>query len=131
MIHKKPTDRFLIYHFFQRLLKRPFQHGLTNIYLQSANKSGHNTETALLLVKNDIVLAVDKKQAVVVVLLDLSVAFDTVDHAVLLSRLESMFGVKKLVLKWFWSYLTQRSQIVSINNALSEEADLMFCVPQG
>ena len=98
--------------------------------LQSAYKSGHSTETALLRVKNDIMLAVDGRQAAVVVLLDLSAAFDTVDHAVLLSRLESMFGVKGTVLKWFQSYLTQRSQAVSIDNALSDKVDLLFGVPQ-
>ena len=87
--------------------------------LQSAYKTGHSTETALLRVKNDIMLAVDRRQA----------AFDTVDHAVLLSRLESMFGVKGTVLKWFQSYLTQRSQAVSIDNALSDKVDLLFGVP--
>ena len=81
--------------------------------LQSAYKSGHSTETALLRVKNDIMLAVDGRQAAVVVLLDLSAAFDTVDHAVLLSRLDSMFGVKGMVLKWFQSYLCYGSLLVT------------------
>ena len=71
-----------------------------NESLQSAYKSGHSTETALVRVKNDI-------KPVILVLLDLSAAFDTVDHNVLFSRLKDMFGLSGRVLEWFISYLEQ------------------------
>ena len=61
--------------------------------LQSAYRSGHSTETALVRVQNDLLRAVDNKQGVVLVLLDLSAAFDTIDHNILLCRLEEKLGV--------------------------------------
>jgi len=76
-------------------------------------------------------MAVDGKKAVVLVLLDLSAAFDTIDHAVLFSRLENMFGLTGCVLQWFRSYLHRRSQSVLIHEAISEALCLLFGVPQG
>ena len=64
-----------------------------NESLQSANKSGHSTETALVRVKNDIMMSINQGKPVILVLLDLSAAFDTVDHNVLFSRLKDMFGL--------------------------------------
>ena len=98
---------------------------------QSAYRSCHSTETALLRVKDDIMMAIDNKHAVVLVLLDLSTAFDTVDYDILLTRLGQLFGFTDVVLAWFWSYLTQRSQLVYIDVALSEALFLLFGVPQG
>ena len=68
---------------------------------QSAYKSIHSTETYLLRVQNDILQSLDKKKSVILVLLDLSAAFDTVGHDILLSRLEERFGVSGNVLLWF------------------------------
>ena len=68
---------------------------------QSAYKELHSTETALLRVKNEILMALDNQHCVLLILLDLSAAFDTVDHAVLLERLENDFGIKGTVLAWF------------------------------
>ena len=106
------------------------EHNLNESF-QSAYKCHHSTETALVRVKNDIMMAVDGKKAVVLVLLDLSAAFDTVDHNMLFSRLENMFGLTSTVLEWFRSYLHYRSQIVSIGTAMSEVMFLLFGVPQG
>ena len=78
--------------------------------LQSAYRSGYSTETALLKVKNDILLTMDKQRVTLLVLLDLSAAFDTIDHQVLLKRLESSFRITGKALRWFASYLTERSQ---------------------
>ena len=99
--------------------------------LQSAYKKLHSTETALLRIHDDILRTVDRGCTVVSLLLDLSAAFDTVDHGLLLPRLNTRFGVKGKVLAWFKSYLTDRSQFVSINGSNSSHSDLMFGVPQG
>ena len=102
-----------------------------NELFQSAYKSCHSTETALIRVKNDIMMAVDGKKAVVLVLFELSAAFDTIDHVVLFSRLENMFGLTGCALQWFRSYLHIRSQSVLIHKAISEALCLLFGVPQG
>ena len=99
--------------------------------MQSAYRAQHSTETALLRVKNDILHGIDNRQVVALVLLDLSAAFDTVDHNILLKRLEQVFGLKVLVLKWVQSYLSNRTQYVSIYEAISEVVCLLFGVPQG
>ena len=65
------------------------------------------------------------------VLLDLSVAFDTVDHDILIHRLQSLLGLRGSALQWFQSYLRGRSQQVTINGALSKEFGLECGVPQG
>ena len=64
----------------------------------------------MLCVHNDIVRAVDQKRIVALVLLDLSAAFDTVDHATLLSVFKTQFGVDGIALTWFQSYLSNRFQ---------------------
>ena len=69
---------------------------------QSAYKAFHSTETALVRVHNDILTAIDNNNTVILLLLDLSAAFDTVDHSILLSRLSSRFGIKSLAL--FYTY---------------------------
>lgn len=67
----------------------------------SGFKPHHRTETALLRVFNDLLVTVDAGCPVVLVLLDLSSAFDMVDHDILLSRLEHVAGLKGKVLSWF------------------------------
>jgi hypothetical protein len=91
--------------------------------LQSAYRTGHSTETALLKVHNDIMCSMDQQRVSLLVLLDLSAAFDTVDHQVLLRRLEVSFGITGTALKWFKSYLTNRSQRVP------RVTDLNVCSP--
>ena len=88
----------------KQLVDHIHRHGLDNSY-QSAYKSGHSTEMALLSIKNDIHLSLSRGEATVLVLLDLSAAFDTIDHSTLLSCILDWFGVDGSVLKWFSSYL--------------------------
>ncbi|KXJ10383.1 putative RNA-directed DNA polymerase from transposon BS [Exaiptasia diaphana] len=91
----------------------------------------HSTETALLRVRNDILLNMNKQQVTLLVFLDLSAAFDTIDHSVSLNRLENKFGFTGTALEWFRSYLSRRFQQVIIDNATSERFNIEFGVPQG
>lgn len=106
------------------------QSNLDEIY-QSAYKAYHSTETALVRVQNDVLLAIDNNQSVILLLLDLSAAFDTVDHRILISRLSNRFGLKGDALDWFRSYLSDRKQFVSVNGNHSTIHDLHFGIPQG
>ena len=99
--------------------------------LQSAYRAGHSKETALLKVQNDILLAMDCQYVTLLVLLDLSVAFDTVDHQVLLRRLEVTYGITRTALQWSRSYLTGRTQRVYISQTYSDDFALPHGVPQG
>ena len=104
-----------------------------NLYepMQSAYRSKHSVETATLRVHNDILTALDQGLVGILVMLDLSAAFDTVDHDVLISRLESLVGVTGKALLWFRSYLENRTQSVSISSVSSPCALLKCGVPQG
>ena len=103
---------------------------ITEIF-QSGFKSAHSTETALLRVFNDIFLTSDSGDTVALLLLDLTAAFDTVDHQILLSRLENCVGIKGLALAWIRSYLEGRSFSVQVGDAVSSTAPLSCGVPQG
>ena len=99
--------------------------------MQSAYRSFHSVETALLKVQNDILRALDKHQEALLLLLDFNAAFDTIDHNQLLNRLMSRYGVKGKVLQWISSYLSGRTQSIAIGNVLSDPVDLNCGVPQG
>ena len=77
------------------------------------------------------ILAMDRGEVTSLILLDLSAAFDTVDHSILLTRLQNWFGLDGLSLNWFTSYLSSRSQAVSINDSISAFSTLSCGVPQG
>ena len=98
---------------------------------QSAYKSGHSTETALIRVVNDMLNAIDNGNLSLLTLLDLSAAFDTIDHSILLERLQTSFGIDGLPLKWVKSYLSNRHQKVKIDNNLSNVLPILYGVPQG
>ena len=99
--------------------------------LQSAYKDKHYTETALIKVQNDILSALDAGSSAILLMLDLSAAFDTIDHDILLSRLCNVYGITDNALDWFRSYLTGRIQRVVIENVVSGDQELGFGVPQG
>ena len=98
--------------------------------MQSAYRSGHNTETALC-VQNTILRAIDNHKAVALALLDLSAAFDTTGHNILLDRLQKRLGVNDVVLKWFESYVRDRKQCISITVIQSPPVEVKYGVPQG
>ena len=99
--------------------------------LQSAYRQSHSTETALLHILNDLLLSTDSGNVSLLTLLDLSAAFDTIDHKILLTRLQHTFGISDTALSWFTSYLSNRKQTVLINNKHSKPAHLTCGVPQG
>ena len=98
---------------------------------QSGFRMHHSTETALVKVANDLLMASDKGLISVLVLLDLSAAFDTIDHQILLQRLEDVIGIKGTALSWFKSYLSDRFQFVHVNNVSSMRTEVRYGVPQG
>ena len=106
------------------------QHGLFPS-LRSAYRQHHFTETALLKVTDDILKTLDSHSEVVLVMLDLSAVFDTLDHTLLVERLRSYFGFSGTALQWFSSYLHGRSQRVIIGDTISSPRYLEFGVPQG
>jgi len=98
---------------------------------QSAHRMNHSTETAVLHVLSEILTAADRGDFSTLVLLDLSAAFDTVDHEVLLKRLDNSYGVTGCALKWFQSYLCGRTQHVRLRLTKSSIVLLLCGVPQG
>jgi len=97
---------------------------------QSAYRKGHSTESALLEVLDGVYTAADNKEVTVLIGLDLSAAFDTVDHEILLERLQTEFGVERTPLTWLRSYLDGRTQCVKIGQHQSTAIQLEVGVPQ-
>src|SRR3989442_119667 len=87
--------------------------------LQSAYRKFHSTETALLRIYNDLLCASDRRQVTALVLLDLSSAFDTIDHQILLDRLASFYGFSGLALSLLRSYLSDRTHHVVVQSSSS------------
>uniref|UniRef100_A0A8C2FL91 Reverse transcriptase domain-containing protein n=1 Tax=Cyprinus carpio TaxID=7962 RepID=A0A8C2FL91_CYPCA len=98
---------------------------------QSGFRKKHSTETALVKVSSDILMSADSGKHTVLVLLDLTSAFDTIDHNIMLDKLQDLLGISGSVLKWFSSYLTGRSFSVFINQIMSDTVGLSSGVPQG
>ena len=97
----------------KQLLEHIHVYNLDNPY-QSAYKIGHSTKTVLLSIKNEVHLSLSRGEPTALVLLDLSAAFDTIDHSTLLSCLRIWFGVCGSVLRWFTSYLTDHYQSIKL-----------------
>ncbi len=91
----------------------------------------HSTETALVKITNDLLLASDQGCISLLVLLDLSAAFDTIDHDILIDRLQNYTGVQGQALRWFRSYLSDRYHFVYLNGEASQLSPVKYGVPQG
>ena len=98
---------------------------------QSAYRKHHGTETALVKIHNDVLRSLDDKRGVVLVMLDLSAAFDTIDHDILLDRLRSRLGVEGVALRWIEEYHKGRTQATVIKGCSSDPLPLEFGAPQG
>ena len=122
----KPTEKTFVSQLSDHMNKvRPLPSG------QSAYRPFHSTETALLKVQSDILLSMDDQKVTLLVMLDLSAAFDTINHNILLETSGSGFCVGGTALKWFTSNLSQITRQVQIKGTLSEKKQLTTGVPQG
>ena len=120
-VTEKVVASRLNHHLMVNNLQEPFQ---------SAYRMNHSTETAMLRVQNDIIRAPGDSKVVLFVLMDLSVAFDTVNHERLLSTLHAI-GITGKALAWFTSYLHNRSQTITVSGKQSRYQQLDCGVPQG
>ena len=98
---------------------------------QSGFRPHHSTETALVKITNDLLLASDQGCISLLVLLDLSAAFDTIDHDILIDRLQNYTGIQGQALRWFRSYLSDRYHFVYLNGESSHLSPVKYGVPQG
>lgn len=99
--------------------------------LQFAYRPNHSTETAVLKVLSDIFSACDRGELTLLGMLDLSAAFDTVDHDILLHRLSETYGIRGRALHWFASFVLGRSSNTSFADKSSSSSDIKCGVPQG
>jgi len=98
---------------------------------QSGVRPHHSTETELVRITNDQLLASDQGCISILVLLDLSAAFNTIDHTILLDRLHNYSGVQEQALSWFRSYLSDHYHFVYLNGEKSIITSANYGVPQG
>ena len=98
--------------------------------LQFGFRAKHSTQHALASLTEMVKSALDDESFACGIFVDFAKAFDTVDHEILLKKLEH-YGVRGLANDWFRSYLTNRKQFVSINGFDSELRDVKYGVPQG
>ena len=114
----------------KQLLTHLSERNLLEVH-QSAYRKGHSAETAVLGVLQGLYTRTDERLVSLVALLDLSAAFDTIDHSILLKRLDITFGVRGTALAWIASYVSGRSQCVLVDGSLSDPCPLLYGVPQG
>ena len=122
----KLTERIVL----QRLSVHLSSNDLFNKH-QSAYTKHRSTETVLLSVCNTITNSMSTQRLTGLCMLDLSAAFDTIDHGILLERLSSWFGIRESALSWFSSYLMDRTLSVKVQEYSSTPTNLKYGVPQG
>ena len=97
---------------------------------QSAYRRYHSTETAVLKIVPDSLLAAEKGEVMLLGMLDKLAAFDTVDHDILLKRLHMLFGIRRAALSWISSFVRQRTHTVAVNGKMSETSLVTCVVPR-
>src|SRR6218665_2224432 len=119
----------------QRIVLARLNNYLSSNSLLNLHQSGftkhHSTGTLLVSLYKKVVSAVSHQQVSCLCLLDISAAFDTIDHSIFLQRLSSWFGVSGTALLWFQSYLSTRSFSVKACSHSSQPLPLSCGVPQG
>lgn len=123
---------------FSKILEKLFDIKLTNFVTkhdiltesQYGFRTGRSTTMALLELLEEVTMSLDSKKSTIGVFIDLKKAFDTIDHSLLLKKLEH-YGIRGLVLDWLTSYLNHRKQYVQLNNITSDLYDVICGVPQG
>jgi hypothetical protein len=113
-----------------RLSSHLSENSLLNPF-QSAYIKNHSTETVLVSLLDNLLTAIGLKKVSALCLLDLSAAFDTIDHTILFHRLSLWFGLQGTALKWLKSYLSSRDFSVKCIDSFSKSCPLSFGVPQG
>ena len=123
---------------FSKLFERAMCNRLTN-YLEKNNildkhqygfRKGHSTDLAMVTVNDYILKALEDKDSVLAVYMDLSKAFDVLDHKILLKKL-LCYGIRGPAYDWIKSYLSNRKQVVKIDRSISAPLDIKYGVPQG
>ena len=99
----------------------------TELY-QSAYKSNHSTGTALIAVCDDIKRGFDYRKWTALIMIDLSAAFDTISHSILLQRLRNRYGITHNALTWFLAYLAEKYQCVSISIQINHMGLTRQCI---
>ena len=119
----------------ERVVSRRLNSHMTLNGLQNdknfAYKKHHNTETMMVGLVDEVLEGFEDGKCTVIVFLDLSAAFDTIDHEKLLSIMSDELGITGTALQWFRSFLVGRTQKVRINGEYSESLDVLFGAPQG
>ena len=121
----KLTERFVA----QQLQHFMDVNGIYGVY-QSAYRPQHSAESALLRIHNDVAQSIDIRRSVLLVLLDLTAAFDTIDHNILMRRLHG-YGLCGDVHAWLTSYLRNRTNVVRVKSSVSQLNTITTGVPQG
>ena len=93
-------------------------------------RKAHSTETATLELIDTLLQALDKKEIPISIFLDLSKAFDTIDHNILYIKLRH-YGINGVPLNWLINYLTDRQQFVKLDDEISNTLPISTGVPQG
>ena len=93
-------------------------------------RKNHSTETAIIELVSKLTDAIDKNKFTAGIFLDLSKAFDTVNHSIIITKLQH-YGIRGVALEWFKNYLTNRDQVVKFNNSVSSREKITCGVPQG
>ena len=93
------------------------------------DQHAHSCETAIVKIHNDLMMMIDKRSNVLLILLDLSAAFYTINHAILLQRFKNLYGITGTVLNWMKSYLDGRNFTVTVRKVSSSSCVLEIGVP--
>lgn len=133
IVNYRPISKLcIIAKVFERVIYNQVYNALKNSFssVQHGFLKGRSTVTNLILLNDFITAAMDNGEQVDVVYTDYSKAFDRIDHNILIARLNSM-GIRGDLLRWFTSYLENRSQAVVLNNYISSWVPVPSGVPQG